>query len=185
MKKYFLLFAVVMVALATACEKKDISIQEGEDYIVIKGIKWALKPVTSYLGDVEGAVPPGFSSPTLDQLKKLPQVSAMYYGHLSDGTKGVLFGNTFIGDYSYSSVGDDGTVRNADYNRYTFTDDDLKHGVFLPVNDGWDGYYWGKYDQGYYTYLHFSMIEMKTYMVPNMDAGRVLTILGGLLPVKN
>jgi hypothetical protein len=111
-------------------------------------------------------------------------VTNKYYGTYN-GVRGILFSAVGIDGFMPATVASDGKVRSADYNRYTFTDEHLAHAVFLPVNDGWDGYYWGDYEDGYYYFLHFSMIEMKVQRRTFASGDRVFTILGGLLPVKN
>lgn len=182
-----LCFAIVGLLALTACSRKETNPQvgeEGEDYITLHYIKWARQPVTCYLGGAGESAPKGFSAPSENQLNKLISITPKYYGTYN-GVKGVLFSSVYIDEFVPASLADDGKVRSADYNRYTFTDEHLAHAVFLPVNDGWDGYYWGNYDSGYYIYLHFSMIEMKVSRTPFSSGSRVFTILGGMLPVKN
>ena len=158
--------------------------EEGDDYITLDGVKWARQPVICYLGVAGESVPEGFSAPNADQLNKLMNVYTKYYGNYN-GVKGILFSAVSIDGFVEASVARDGKVSSADYNRYTFTDEHLAHAVFLPVNDGWDGYYWGDCEGGYYYYLHFSMIEMTIKRCTFSSGDRAFTILGGLLPVKN
>ena len=165
---------------SSSCLQKDTPvIDEGDDFITLHNVKWARQPVTCYLGGAGESAPKGFSAPSSDQLNKLMNVYTKYYGNYN-GVKGVLF----------SAVGIDGSVEanrasGANYNKYTFTDEHLAHAVFLPVNDGWDGYYWGDYEDGHYYYFHFSMIEMTVQRRTFASGDRVFTILGGMLPVKN
>lgn len=188
MKRILWLTLSVLLALA-ACTRQNPDSgleEEGDDYITLHYVKWARQPVTCRLGGAEESAPAGFSAPTADQLKKLISVDSKYYGSYK-GIKGVLFSARDINGFVPAIVADDGRVHDADYNRYTFTDEHLAHAVFLPVNDGWDGYYWGNCDGIHYNYMHFSMIEMKTGSVVfgGGTGARLFTLEGGMLPVKD
>lgn len=185
MKRIFILAMMCLFALA-ACSRiqNDVNEEEGENYITLHYVKWARQPVTCYLGGAGESAPEGFSAPSADQLNKLMNVHTKYYGTYNN-VKGVLFSAVYIDGFVEASLADDGKVSSADYNRYTFTDEHLAHAVFLPVNDGWDGYYWGDYEEGYYYYFHFSMIEMKVKRCTFASGDRAFTIQGGMLPVKN
>ena len=168
-----------------SCHQNDPTIEEeGEDFITLHNVKWARQPVTCYLGGAGESAPKGFSAPSSDQLNKLMNVYTKYYGNYN-GVKGVLFSAVGIDGFVEANLASDGKVSGADYNKYTFTDEHLAHAVFLPVNDGWDGYYWGDYEDGHYYYFHFSMIEMTVQRRTFASGDRVFTILGGMLPVKN
>ena len=186
--KRLLYIALIGLLALSSCSRLQNDTQEvgeeGEDYITLHYVKWARQPVVCYLGGAGESAPEGFSAPNSDQLNKLMNVYAKYYGTYN-GNKGILFSAVAIDGFVEASLASDGKVGSADYNRYTFTDEHLAHAVFLPVNDGWDGYYWGDYEGGYYYYLHFSMIEMKVKRCTFSSGDRAFTILGGMLPVKN
>ena len=188
--KRILCLAITGLLAVAACSKPNADTptpvvgEGGSDFITINYVKWARQPVVCYLGGAGESAPEGFSAPSEDQLKRLMNATCKYYGSYN-GVKGILFSAQHIDGFNESSFSSDGTVHGADYNRYTFTDEHLTHGVFLPVNDGWDGYYWGNYDGGYYYYFHFSMIKMEVSRDPFSSGSRVFTILGGMLPVKN
>ena len=184
------IFCLVLMCLMTllSCSRlpNDTPVigEEGADFITLRYVKWARKPVVCYLGGAGESAPEGFSAPNADQLNKLMNVYNKYYGTYN-GVKGILFSAVGIDGLTPATLASDGKVRSADYNRYTFTDEHLAHAVFLPVNDGWDGYYWGDYEGGYYYFLHFSMIEMTVQRRTFASGDRAFTILGGMLPVKN
>ena len=186
--KRILCIALVGLLALSSCSRlpNDTPVigEEGEDYITLHYVKWARQPVVCYLGGAGESAPEGFSAPSADQLNKLMNVYTKYYGTYN-GVKGVLFSAVAIDGFVESLLASDGKVSSADYNRYTFTDEHLAHAVFLPVNDGWDGYYWGDYEDGYYYYFHFSMIEMSVQRRTFASGDRAFTILGGMLPVKN
>ncbi len=186
MRRIFSLALMCLFTLAIcSCRQNDPSIEEeGDDFITLHNVKWARQPVTCYLGGAGGSAPKGFSAPSSDQLNKLMNVYTKYYGSYN-GVKGVLFSAVGIDGFIEANLASDGKVSGADYNKYTFTDEHLAHAVFLPVNDGWDGYYWGDYEGGYYYFFHFSMIEMKVKRCTFASGDRAFTILGGMLPVKD
>ena len=187
MKRIFCLALMCLLTLLSCSRfQNDTPVigEEGDDFITLRYVKWARQPVTCYLGGAGESAPEGFSAPNSDKLNKLMNVYNKYYGTYI-GVKGILFSAVGIDGFVEARLASDGTVYSADYNRYQFTEEHLAHAVFLPVNDGWDGYYWGAYEEGYYYYLHFSMIEMTVQRRTFASGDRAFTILGGMLPVKN
>lgn len=183
MKKY--LFLILLGLMAVACGRIGQDGPDGDtECISIRGINWAREPVVSMLAGVEENCPVGFSAPTEAQLQQIYKHGMNYFGTYN-GVKGMLFSRSDIPGYVAVLPMDGGGVRNADYNRYTFTDAQVADGVFLPVNDGLQGFYWGMRDGPYYFYLEFGMNVFKVERCTQVSQPRLFTIKGGFLPVKN
>lgn len=192
MRRHFLFALVGLLGLLAACVPVDLSPSfigdtedpVGADYITIRYIKWGKEPVPSLLGGVAANTPEGFSAASEAQLQQIRKHSANYFGSYN-GVKGMLFSKRMIDGYVAVLPMDNGSVRNADYNRYTFTDEQVADGIFLPVNDGLQGFYWGKVDGPYFYYLEFGMNVFKVSRCTQTSSPRIFRINGGILTVKN
>ena len=153
------------------------------DYITLGGVKWAKAPVATTWAAIETNTPSGFSVPAWDQLQKLIDLSTKYFGTYQ-GTNGILFSKAAIEGATAATVASDASVTGGDYTAIAFTDEQVGNGLFLPVNVGGEGYYWGQMSSGYYTFLYFSDSWMKVNWTAEADAEWLLQQTCGLIAVK-
>ena len=83
-----------------------------------------------------------------------------------------------------ATVASDYSVTGGNYAAIEFTDEQVGNGLFLPVNVGGEGYYWGQMSSGYYTLLYFSDSWMKVNWTAEADAEWLLQQTCGLIAVK-